>query len=62
MDYEFPYVEFLRLWKVAVGEYRYVKSDKDFSNEIKEYMKLDKDLIDKSQSAFVSFIRYYKEH
>ena len=25
-------------------------------------MKQDHDLIDKAQSAFVSFIRYYKEH
>jgi|TARA_B110000285_G_scaffold224363_1_gene281106 ATP-dependent RNA helicase DDX55/SPB4 len=25
-------------------------------------MMLDRDLIDKSQDAFVSFIRYYKEH
>lgn len=25
-------------------------------------MKSDKDLVDKSQDAFVSFIRYYKEH
>ena len=25
-------------------------------------MKKDKDLIDKSQNAFVSFVRYYKEH
>lgn len=25
-------------------------------------MKQDRDLVDKSQSAFVSFIRYYKEH
>ena len=48
MDYEFPYVEFLRLWKVAVEEYWFVKSEKDFSNEIKEFMKQDKDLIDKS--------------
>ena len=25
-------------------------------------MLIDKDLIDKSQDAFVSFVRYYKEH
>ena len=29
---------------------------------LQDYMLTDKDLIDKSQDAFVSFLRYYKEH
>lgn len=29
---------------------------------VQDYMLTDKDLIDKSQDAFVSFLRYYKEH
>lgn len=29
---------------------------------IKTEMKLDRDIVDKAQNAFVSFVRYYKEH
>ena len=39
--------------------------DKEVSRirkRIKDQMKRDKDLVDKSQNAFVSFVRYYKEH
>jgi len=34
----------------------------DIQKTIQSSMLKDKDLIDKSQDAFVSFIRYYKEH
>lgn len=62
--HEHAYVEFLRLRKVDISEIK-LKSDYE---EIKlrewwyELMKKDKDLVDKSQNGFVSFIRYYKEH
>ena len=36
--------------------------ESEIKPKIQNAMKLDKDLVDKSQSAFVSFLRYYKEH
>ena len=36
--------------------------DKDIKAIIQKEMLENKDLIDKSQDAFVSFLRYYKEH
>ena len=51
--------------KVALEDYKSENTDqeiKDFTPEIQSLMKQDKDLIDKSQNAFVAFIRYYKEH
>jgi ATP-dependent RNA helicase DDX55/SPB4 len=32
------------------------------SKTVKVEMKKDRDLVDKGSSAFVSFVRYYKEH
>lgn len=34
----------------------------DVQQLIQKEMMIDHDLVDKSQDAFVSFIRYYKEH
>lgn len=36
--------------------------EQKLTNLVQDYMLTDKDLIDKSQDAFVSFLRYYKEH
>ena len=51
MKNEFPYVEFLKMRKVALEEYKSENTDqeiKDFTPEIQSLMKQDKDLIDKS--------------
>ena len=37
-------------------------SHEDLKKQVWDLMLADKDLVDKSQDAFVSFIRYYKEH
>ena len=34
----------------------------DIKDKIQTAMKQDRDLIDKASNAFVSFVRYYKEH
>jgi ATP-dependent RNA helicase DDX55/SPB4 len=62
--HEEPYVEFLKSRKVTVLP---MELETQFDNlEIRQHcyglMEKDKDLVDKSQNAFVSFIRYYKEH
>ena len=61
---EFPYVEFLKGRKVTIVEMKNESSidEKEMREYIYSLMKNDKDLIDKSQNAFVSFIRYYLEH
>ena len=38
------------------------EEEKKLTELVQDYMLSDKDLIDKSQDAFVSFLRYYKEH
>ena len=58
------YIEFLKLWKVEIAEYPNMNllNPADHWEIIQGLMLKDKDLIDKSTSAFVSFIWYYKEH
>lgn len=61
-EHEFAYVEFLKSRKVTIlplpeiepVEYSEVKTC------VQELMLKDKDVIEKSQKAFVAFIRYYK--
>lgn len=38
------------------------KRRRQLKSEVWEAMLSDKDLVDKAQDAFVSFVRYYKEH
>ena len=61
---ELPYINFLRAKKVEIEEKNSETSEtwQKYQELIQEKMKADKDLVDKSQDAFVSFIRYYKEH
>ena len=63
-EQEDSYVKFLEKRKVDIRSINIepsleVKNIREF---VYKQMKLDRDLIDKSQNAFVSFIRYYKEH
>jgi hypothetical protein len=37
-------------------------TSKTLTENIQGLMLKDRDLVDKSQAAFVSFVRYYKEH
>lgn len=63
---ESPYVAYLKTKSVefepesVVDEA--VDDEADLSKLVQDKMLKDKDLIDKSQDAFVSFLRYYKEH
>ena len=34
----------------------------EIKDKVQAQMKKDRDLIDKASNAFVSFVRYYKEH
>lgn len=62
---ERSYINFLRGKKVEINEFK-AKTGIENWNQLKETMHAemmkDRDLVDKSQDAFVSFIRYYKEH
>lgn len=62
--HENAYVEFLRSRKVDISQR---DQECDINHEevrasCYDLMRNDRDLIDKSQNAFVSFVRYYKEH
>jgi ATP-dependent RNA helicase DDX55/SPB4 len=61
---EVPYISFLQGKKVDIKEMNseVTPSWQTYCDLIQEKMLSDKDLVDKSQDAFVSFIRYYKEH
>ena len=61
---ELPYISFLKAKKVEIEEKLSLTNTswQTYCDLIQEKMKSDKDLVDKSQDAFVSFIRYYKEH
>ena len=66
---EVSYLSFLAGKKVDIKEFRSsVKEDEkenslaSVKSDIQSLMLSDKDVVDKSQDAFVSFIRYYKEH
>ena len=64
---EQSYVSYLHAKKVEINEFKKQSSDekenwKEIQEELQAAMKKDKDLVDKSQDGFVSYIRYYKEH
>lgn len=64
---EEPYINYLTNKQVKIEEYLTTSVEnnllfKDAQKTLQDSMLKDKDLIDKSQDAFVSFIRYYKEH
>lgn len=66
---ESPYTAYLKQKSVEFEPESVIPEIEDIEEECKELrermqnqMLKDKDLIDKSQDAFVSFIRYYKEH
>ena len=61
---ETSYVDFLKARKVdlELHETEQAIDYTELSKTIQDSMLKDKDLVDKSQDAFVSFIRYYKEH
>jgi ATP-dependent RNA helicase DDX55/SPB4 len=64
---EVSYIAYLQKKKVDIREYEVIsKSDEEPKQScfelIREAMLQDRDLIDKAQDAFVSFIRYYREH
>ena len=64
---EADYAEFLRIKGISLSEHPEIP--KTLSNHapitvqtIQEILKTDKDLVDKSVKAYVSYIRYYNEH
>eukprot|EP00347_Sterkiella_histriomuscorum_P021557 403333562 len=63
--HEEPYVEFLMKKGVKIDLLQ-INTKEEINEEIKAQvqgeMKQDRDIIDKASSAFVSFVRYYKEH
>ncbi|CDW71079.1 dead-box atp-dependent rna helicase 18-like [Stylonychia lemnae] len=67
MDNEVAYVEFLAKKQVKIEELKIQEAKNSLSYEqlrekVQNEMKQDRDLIDKASNAFVSFVRYYKEH
>ena len=67
-EFESPYTNYLAGKSVDFEEENVVPepqspdSTQELTETVQKLMLADKDLIDKSQDAFVSFIRYYKEH
>ena len=67
-EIEHPYIAYLKAKSVefepvnVVPEAQSESSNPDLKKLVQDQMLSNKDLIDKSQDAFVSFIRYYKEH
>ena len=61
---ETSYVDFLKARKVDLEHHETEKAEDyaELSKMVQDSMLKDKDLVDKSQDAFVSYIRYYKEH
>ncbi|KYR00091.1 putative RNA helicase [Tieghemostelium lacteum] len=60
---EDTYIEFLKLKKVPLLEYKYTDSIViDHSDEVKKLLLSDREVMEKSLVAFVSHIRAYKEH
>ena len=66
MAHEDSYAEFLQKKQVKMmlhNEYQEVPLSHDqMKEQIQNEMKKDRDIIDKASNAFVSFVRYYKEH
>lgn len=63
---EMSYINFLRGKKVLINEFEFKHENgctfESLQKQTQSLMEVDKDLVDKSQDAFVSFLRYYKEH
>jgi len=68
MEHEAAYTDFLKSKKVKLMFFNglEVLSEEDrlaFYFKLKhDVLPTDRDLIDKAQSGFVSFVRYYREH
>mmetsp|Transcript_3365 Transcript_3365/g.2914 ORF Transcript_3365/g.2914 Transcript_3365/m.2914 type:complete len:220 (-) Transcript_3365:121-780(-) len=68
LDFEVAYLGYLELKKINVGklqdkiEESKSSENEKIRNEIMELQKNDRDVIEKGKSAFVSFMRSYKEH
>uniref|UniRef100_A0A7S3CT28 Uncharacterized protein n=1 Tax=Strombidium rassoulzadegani TaxID=1082188 RepID=A0A7S3CT28_9SPIT len=70
---EFSYVSYLQGKHVDINDYQFKEMEGDEEDGLEKLwvsqrdlihkeMLQDKDIVDKAQDAFVSFIRYYKEH
>ena len=59
---EEPYVAYLQNKHVEITELPTQYTPLEIKNKIQDAMMLDRELIDRSSDAFVSFLRYYKEH
>ena len=61
-EHEDSYIDFLQAKTVEIEELPGDYVPVDTKPVIQEAMKLDREIIDRSSDAFVSYIRYYKEH
>ena len=62
---ESAYIEYLKKKSVefeADDVVPEIEKEENLAEIVQTQMLQDKDLVDKSQNAFVSYIRYYKEH
>jgi ATP-dependent RNA helicase DDX55/SPB4 len=60
---EEPYIDYLRIKGIKMTKHENELVEKRLDVEdIRGILKTDKDLIDKSVKAYVSYIRYYNEH
>ena len=62
---ESAYIEYLKKKSVefeADDVVPEIEKEENLAENVQTQMLQDKDLVDKSQNAFVSYIRYYKEH
>ena len=61
---EIAYIDFLQLKKVPIEEISLSKKkiDLDLLPFLKQQQLTDRELMEKSRAAFVSFVRGYKEH
>ena len=59
---ESAYVEFLKLKKIELREFVEEWEVGELGISVKEILKTDRALVDKSMAGFISYIRYYKEH
>jgi hypothetical protein len=59
---EEPYVAYLQNKHVEITELPTKYNPIETKPQIQAAMMLDREIIDRSSDAFVSFLRYYKEH
>ncbi|KAL2538683.1 DEAD-box ATP-dependent RNA helicase 18 [Forsythia ovata] len=62
MPWEEAYVEFLRIRRVPLEERKCSDEAPDIIPQIRSAAKKDREVMEKGLRAFVSYIRYYKEH